>query len=423
MGDRGGQDAQLCLICHDNVLSQPTSALLCGHVYHSHCIQLWISQSRSECPQCKKKTPSGSLRRLDLETIEVLPDSLDMVRRLLADSEQQRAATVRSLAAERKSDRAQIRQLRMEAQNCEKEALGFKRHRRELEQALPERQEELAKIKVDVNAARVKCAEMQTHLDHEHARHFRSLPIAEVRQEDSDCLDERKKLRHQTPAERARALHEAATSAREQDLESHRLSQQRIAAADEAERELRKLRQQEHALKRELETLREHAASAAENAAVLPRSQSSSERLPPTPRSQPSSEMLSQDDGSVSLDRIKQEVLLGASAASPVDLPPKAASPPSRPGNVVAGTPQERKKRSAAADKEQQAKARAAAAAQREAEDEDDLFGGPARQALKARPGASLLGSKPGLLGKASRASPATAHIVSSVVTPSRQMR
>lgn len=422
MGERGGPDAQLCLICHDNVLSQPTSALLCGHVYHSHCIQLWISQSRSECPQCKQKTPSGSLRRLDLETIEVLPDSLDMVRRLLADSEQQRAATIRTLAAERKSDVAQIRQLHMDAQNSEKEALGFKRQRRGLEQGMPVRQEELAKLKVEVDDARVKCAEMQTHLDHEHSRHFRSLPIAEVKQEDADCQDERRKLRHQRPAERARALHEAVTSARGLDMESHQQSQQRIAAADEVERELRKLRQQEHALKHELETLREQKASAAENSGMLPRSQSSSEKLPPTPRSQPSSEMLSQDDGSVSLDRIKEEVLLGASASKSAEPPAKSTSQLLRLGTAVAGTPQERKKRSAAAEKEQQAQARAAAA-QREAEDEDDLFGGPTRQALRARPGASLLGSKPALLGKASRASPAAAHIVSSVVTPSRQMR
>jgi len=348
----------------------------------------------------------------------VLPDSLDMVRRLLSETEQQRAGSIETLTAERKSERARIQQNRLKSKSCEQEALGCKRKRRELEELMPVRKAEHAKCQEVVTDARVKFAEMQAHLDQENARHFRQLPIAQVKESDSDLQEERRKLRIHKPAKRAIALSDGVTSFRQQEMESHELNKERVAAADKIEQEVRKLRQQQQALKNEVEKHREQAACAAENAAAA------------LPRSQSSGEMLSQDDGSVSLKQIKQEVLTGATGSRNADPSLKGASPSTQLVSAVMGAPQERKKRSvtagsgsgAAAEKERQAQARAAAA-QREAEDEDQLFGGPARKALRGRPGASLLSSKPALLGKAHRASPAAVHIVSSVVTPSRQMR
>eukprot|EP00440_Ansanella_granifera_P025114 gb/GFBE01027283.1/.p1 GENE.gb/GFBE01027283.1/~~gb/GFBE01027283.1/.p1 ORF type:complete len:438 (+),score=103.46 gb/GFBE01027283.1/:1-1314(+) len=270
MGDSGGQEAPVCLICHDSVLSQSASALRCGHVYHSHCISLWLAQS-SSCPQCKKTASASQLRRLDFEVIELLPQSLDEVRRLLAESAAGRSQIVEDLGSERVARQGEIRKLREQLAEAAREAENCKRSRRELQQQGPQREAELAELTIQKDKAMLDCSEMRTHLDHEQQRTYQKLPIKEPKEDDPDCREERRKLRQLRAAERARLLHEALASAYAQEAESRIISQNYKDNADKVEEELRKARQQEHKLRRDLHELREEAAVAAESS--LSRSQ------------------------------------------------------------------------------------------------------------------------------------------------------
>lgn len=265
-----GKESPVCLICHECVLSDRVSALRCGHVYHSHCIGIWIKQGRGECPQCKKITPEDHIRPLDLEVVELLPEPLEEVRRLLADGTDRRGL-VAELMTRREGQRRELEELQGECAMLGEEAQNAKRARKELQKkGIPEAQEELALLRETVKKKQQDETDLRNHLDREEMRHCRQLPIADVREDDDDCREEKRKLRAVRKGDRARSLHEAVLSAQQQEGEYRHLFHQRKTDADKAEEELRLLRQQERSLRIELEQLRERRAEG------VTRSQSSS---------------------------------------------------------------------------------------------------------------------------------------------------
>eukprot|EP00931_Biecheleriopsis_adriatica_P067161 TRINITY_DN41348_c0_g1_i1.p1 TRINITY_DN41348_c0_g1~~TRINITY_DN41348_c0_g1_i1.p1 ORF type:complete len:385 (+),score=83.45 TRINITY_DN41348_c0_g1_i1:84-1157(+) len=276
MGESGGQEA-MCVICHDGVLTQQASALLCGHVFHSACIETWMSQCKGQCPTCKRITPPSQLRPLNLEVIELLPEMISEVRRFVDGSKEDRSRIVEELNAERERQEAEIRSLREELAAAELEAATCKSDRRMTREAGPRKDEELVQLKQQRDRAQLEFSEMQQHLDREQQRHFRKLPIAETREDDPDCLAERKKLRQVRATDRLRYLHEALLSAKALETESLQLSKARSSSALEIESEVKTARQQELQMKQQLSDMRKAAA-----AASTPRSQDTMS-TPPTP--------------------------------------------------------------------------------------------------------------------------------------------
>eukprot|EP00441_Pelagodinium_beii_P032323 CAMPEP_0197640762 /NCGR_PEP_ID=MMETSP1338-20131121/14937_1 /TAXON_ID=43686 ORGANISM="Pelagodinium beii, Strain RCC1491" /NCGR_SAMPLE_ID=MMETSP1338 /ASSEMBLY_ACC=CAM_ASM_000754 /LENGTH=326 /DNA_ID=CAMNT_0043213635 /DNA_START=146 /DNA_END=1127 /DNA_ORIENTATION=+ len=198
------------------------------------------------------------------------PGAEEEVRRLLADSTD-RIGLVKELQAQGRAQRRELQDLQGERSALKLEAHAVKRARKELLQhELPTAQAELLDLKEKIKEEQQNEADLRTHLDREEMRQFRKLPIDDVREEDADCREEKRKLHRMKAGDRARILHEAVLSARQQEVEYQQLSQQRTASADEAERELQQLKKQEHRLRRELDHLREHLAQG------IPRSQSSS---------------------------------------------------------------------------------------------------------------------------------------------------
>jgi len=58
VNDFGSQDNEeldeddMCVICHEELASQKTSTLDCGHTYHIECIRKWFKE-QSTCPTCR----------------------------------------------------------------------------------------------------------------------------------------------------------------------------------------------------------------------------------------------------------------------------------------------------------------------------------------------------------------------------------
>lgn len=221
-----------CIICLENLLPQKISALLCGHVYHADCIQKWLSQGRPGCPQCKKKTPPGSVRCLHLETFKVT----DEERRLLSDPEE-RARRIENLTAERDNDLALIEQLSFQQAQSKVLERDHKLARLEVEKHIPEAKKEFAEFQECVTRASRDVAEMQTHLD----------------QEDCDCdsQEERRKSQFQ----KCKTLLDEINAFRQQLIEAPGLTEERIAVFEKNAQELDELRQHERELRNRLEDL------------------------------------------------------------------------------------------------------------------------------------------------------------------------
>jgi len=43
-----------CVICADDIKSQPQKTLSCNHNFHKDCVELWFTQSPT-CPLCRKR--------------------------------------------------------------------------------------------------------------------------------------------------------------------------------------------------------------------------------------------------------------------------------------------------------------------------------------------------------------------------------
>eukprot|EP00933_Yihiella_yeosuensis_P006432 TRINITY_DN111128_c0_g1_i1.p1 TRINITY_DN111128_c0_g1~~TRINITY_DN111128_c0_g1_i1.p1 ORF type:complete len:391 (-),score=90.84 TRINITY_DN111128_c0_g1_i1:188-1360(-) len=256
MGD-DGQDSAQCLICHESVLSSPAAALVCGHVYHAHCISVWLSSSRSECPQCKKVTTPNQLRHLDLEVVEICPGSLQEAHRLMAVTSTERQQLTEDLMHKGSALKAALNETHSRAAEQRAEAESCKRQRREKAQGWSAKEEEHILLTNQAAREQAETAEMQSYLDKELHRQFRKLPIARAQQDDKDVREERRKLRSMNPSERARMIHEACYSAREQDAEARQQALAQKEDADAEEAELRKVKLQISKLRREYSELRE----------------------------------------------------------------------------------------------------------------------------------------------------------------------
>ena len=53
--DINKNNEELCLICHDNLSSEPCHTLECKHKYHVDCIISWFRSGNVNCPYCNSK--------------------------------------------------------------------------------------------------------------------------------------------------------------------------------------------------------------------------------------------------------------------------------------------------------------------------------------------------------------------------------
>ena len=54
-------DKDFCAICQTNFENgDRLVALVCGHVFHEECIEVWLKKSKQECPICKRAVSTMS---------------------------------------------------------------------------------------------------------------------------------------------------------------------------------------------------------------------------------------------------------------------------------------------------------------------------------------------------------------------------
>lgn len=250
------EEGSTCLICCDALLVSTVGALVCGHVYHKNCIVLWLQAGKAHCPLCKKKNRIDDVRTVDFDMRQVPGLSDEEVQRLEATSLAERAQQREELEAGKAEADAAKAQVDGELALLRDLAQERKRARKELEadgQLLLEANLELT---AELSNLKTECAALQAGLDAEAPRLQRKLPISQPREGDPDLQEERRKLKAFRPIDRARRVHEALTSARQQENEKQHDNADRTAALKRAEDELRDLRQQEFQLRRELEDRR-----------------------------------------------------------------------------------------------------------------------------------------------------------------------
>lgn len=257
-----GEDCSTCLICHDALLISTVGALKCGHVYHRNCVVLWFAQGRAECPQCKMPNTIDDVRTLEFEVKTVPGLSPEELRKLEATTSEEMTAKTEELAAEKAEAEAVATRVDNELGLLREVALERKKARKEIEDERQLLQEDIAELEPSLSQWKANCAGLQAGLDAEAPRMQRKLPITQPREGDPDLQEERRKIRlGLRPGERARRLHDALSSARQQENEKQRDKNQRDAALKRDEDELRDLRHLEVQLRREYEERRSTEAS------------------------------------------------------------------------------------------------------------------------------------------------------------------
>ena len=57
-----------CPTCWDSIDAESqVVSTLCGHVFHSNCMETWIAQGKTNCPQCRKVCERQNIRPIFLQ--------------------------------------------------------------------------------------------------------------------------------------------------------------------------------------------------------------------------------------------------------------------------------------------------------------------------------------------------------------------
>ncbi|CAJ1345685.1 unnamed protein product, partial [Effrenium voratum] len=290
-------EPEMCLICHDCLLEKPVSVPECGHAYHRDCLASWLAQSKGECPQCKQRCSLDQLRHLDLEAVPIVSVNNAQLQEDRDAGPEQRRQTHIELRARRRRMLERLGNLGAELESVEQEAVQQRTTRRQLEEEGPRKEEEKKDLDHEKQQQHLQCAEMQMHLDQEQQKQHQKLPIAHVREDDPDALEERRKHRPQT-SDRCQALHGSLHSSRVREAELQQLARDRKGNADQVEQDLSRVR-------KEVDSLRQKSKEA------------------PSSRNElPSSQGMSSDSG---LSAAKQEFSRRYSTESTLSTPPSPA--------------------------------------------------------------------------------------------------
>mmetsp|Transcript_22059 Transcript_22059/g.63104 ORF Transcript_22059/g.63104 Transcript_22059/m.63104 type:complete len:585 (-) Transcript_22059:75-1829(-) len=248
--------AALCLICLHPFLSQDAQqdvcALVCGHVYHCACFQQWLMKGKGDCCQCKVISRSDQLRMLRFDLAEMAYESYEEVLRLERASDVELGRIDSELRTEYAASEEALCRARVELAECQARAQDKKRLRSELAPKMAEFDKQLAEVRERLLRARRENAALQDEMDMQATRQHRRLHLPAMQDNDTDLLDERRRLRVTRPAERAQQLHEGLVMVRRQEHEARILAGDRRAAADGVEEELRRKRQLDSRLQRQL---------------------------------------------------------------------------------------------------------------------------------------------------------------------------
>eukprot|EP00812_Abedinium_dasypus_P007458 NODE_1949_length_1029_cov_129.537988.p1 GENE.NODE_1949_length_1029_cov_129.537988~~NODE_1949_length_1029_cov_129.537988.p1 ORF type:complete len:272 (+),score=70.58 NODE_1949_length_1029_cov_129.537988:132-947(+) len=124
-----------------------------------------------------------------------------------------------------------------------------------------EREAEASELGALLQQTAEHSASLQTTCDKQNQQLQRRLPIACPREDDSDLLAERLKLRMVRPTDRAKQLHEAVVSALKQAAQSGAMQRESASALAEVEGQLADLRRLDAGLRSELAERRGEAES------------------------------------------------------------------------------------------------------------------------------------------------------------------
>lgn len=244
-----------CVICLTPLL-ESIGALRCGHVFHQDCIAQWVAQGKGKCPQCNKACRLEDVRRLSLEMAPALaPEELQRIQTASTEERERRQEALLSEQAELEDEvgrkDAELLLLQDLCQDCKRRRGDVKEQQRKLD-------EECSELSADLTTSTEACAALQAGLDAGLRRiQQRRLPVPQLRDDDADLREERRKCRAGArPVDRARQLHEALVAALQQERASTRERSQRETALKQVEDELKELQQSEVKLRRELEDRR-----------------------------------------------------------------------------------------------------------------------------------------------------------------------
>mmetsp|Transcript_18097 Transcript_18097/g.35526 ORF Transcript_18097/g.35526 Transcript_18097/m.35526 type:complete len:374 (-) Transcript_18097:110-1231(-) len=246
-----------CSICLQELLPQAACALRCGHVFHASCCQEWINKGNSNCPQCKKTARIEQLRILEFEVAEV-PWALDDVQRLQQASAEEREQLHQKLTAELAEIKTELHQASEELEGHRDAASESKRARRELESKVPHIEAELKELRAEKESKVLSNASLCAQVDSQNNRQRQSRnriwsqSRGVIHEDDPDAREEKRKLRTMRPSDRARQLHDAVVSARQQEVEINRIALERERALQELDEELVRVTRLEQRLRREL---------------------------------------------------------------------------------------------------------------------------------------------------------------------------
>eukprot|EP00747_Dinoflagellata_sp_TGD_P183255 gnl/TRDRNA2_/TRDRNA2_37997_c0_seq1.p1 gnl/TRDRNA2_/TRDRNA2_37997_c0~~gnl/TRDRNA2_/TRDRNA2_37997_c0_seq1.p1 ORF type:complete len:478 (-),score=100.36 gnl/TRDRNA2_/TRDRNA2_37997_c0_seq1:83-1360(-) len=260
-------ESATCTICLGELLTEDDKgvcALECGHAFHLECIVLYIElrdKTCIDCPQCRRVCPQTSIRNLYFDVTHVPSRMLEDLHHLESESAEQRSELQASLRDELTTMETAFEVAGQELAELQEGVQACKRARKDAEQRGQAAEAKASELAESILHAREQSAELQAHLDVQSERLLRKLPVSRPRTGDEDLNNERQKLKVLKPVDRAKQLHAAYASARQQEQDCVVQLNQRQQALEEAEAELRRLQKEEAKLRRDLSERRDEAES------------------------------------------------------------------------------------------------------------------------------------------------------------------
>lgn len=256
-----GDEQTSCSICLTPLISEPVSALRCGHVFHQECIAKWISAAdcKAKCALCNKATHSHHVRNLEFLLVPVPARSPEEIARWENATDEEREKELSSLCSEQEADEAaeqeahaELAKLQAYVQSCKES-----RHAMELDGC---DDEEMSTVLQEEGAqVSEKCINLRVSIDKQIDSLKRAFPVTKPREADQDLREERRKMRIILPKLRAAQLHEALVATIAQEAESDIAARERKAAAEDIENRLSKAKKHELQYRCDLRDMRDEA--------------------------------------------------------------------------------------------------------------------------------------------------------------------
>lgn len=260
-----------CLICLSALIDRPVCTLRCGHVYHGDCMHDWLTKSKGNgsCPQCKQMSRAAQLRVLDFKTAEVPTQSVEQLYRLESFTASQRDDFVAEMAEGCNLAEKELAETEMLLAEMHDSATDKLQSRRNVRDEIKEGELRILDLREVHEERSTECTQCQSELDAMNMSQQRRLPIQIIKDSDPDLLDMRRVLKSVRPGDRAKQLHQRLVKTRQLADDTRQLVAERKKAVAEAEQELKRQRQKDSKLRRQLSDRQENVFEQTRSSASL----------------------------------------------------------------------------------------------------------------------------------------------------------